>query len=57
MNTIAHDALVPVVSGFNHDTLKVDAEVVVYRGIFDTETTLTHTPYATMKNVFIYVTR
>ncbi|MBP6921382.1 pirin family protein [Candidatus Gracilibacteria bacterium] len=54
---LPHNKLVPVASGFDHDTLKIDADAVIYRGIFDTETSWTHIAQEGTDNVFIYVTR
>lgn len=51
-----HDALVPIASGFGHDTLMIHADAVVYRGIFDHETTWNHMVQAGTGNVFLYVT-
>lgn len=51
-----HDTLVPIASGFDHDALTIHTDAVIYRGIFDTQTTLTHTPHSMAKNIFLYVT-
>lgn len=52
-----HDILVPVASGFDHDALLINADAVIYRGIFDEETSWTHMVHAGTGNVFIYVTK
>lgn len=54
---IPHDHLVPVASGFDHDALQIHTDAVIYRGIFDTETSWTHMVQSGTGNVFIYVTR
>ena len=56
-SSMKHDALVPVASGFGHDALEIYTDAVIYRGIFDEETTWTHMPYVGTGNVFVYVTR
>lgn len=52
-----HDALVPIASGFDHDALQIHTDAVVYRGIFDAETSWTHMVHAGTGNVFIYVAK
>lgn len=54
---IPHDRLVPVASGFDHDALQIHADAVIYRGVFDTDTSWTHMVQAGTGNVFIYVIR
>jgi redox-sensitive bicupin YhaK (pirin superfamily) len=49
--------LVPIASGFDHDALEIHTDAVIYRGIFDTETSWTHMAHAGTGNVFIYVTK
>lgn len=49
--------LVPIASGFDHDALQIHTDAVIYRGIFDTETSWTHMAHAGTGNVFIYVTK
>lgn len=49
--------LVPIASGFDHDALEIHTDAVIYRGIFDTETSWTHIAHAGTGNVFIYVTK
>ena len=56
-SAIPHNKLVPVASWFDLDTLSIDADAVIYRGIFDTETSWTHMVQEGTGNVFIYVTR
>jgi redox-sensitive bicupin YhaK (pirin superfamily) len=52
-----HNILVPIASGYDHDALQIHTDAVIYRGIFDTETSLTHRVQAGTGNVFIYVTK
>lgn len=52
-----HDMLVPLASGYDHEALTIHADAVIYRGIFDTETSWTHMVQAGTGHVFIYVTR
>ena len=54
---IPHDILVPIASGFDHDALLINTDAVIYRGIFDEETTWTHMAHTGTGNVFIYVTK
>ncbi|MBP7823156.1 pirin family protein [Candidatus Gracilibacteria bacterium] len=49
--------LVPIASGFDHDALQIHTDAVIYRGIFDAETSWTHMAHAGTGNVFIYVTK
>lgn len=49
--------LVPIASGFDHDALEIHTDAVIYRGVFDTETSWTHMAHAGTGNVFIYVTK
>jgi len=52
-----HNKLVPLASWFDHDALTIHADAVIYRGIFDEETSWTHMVHAGTGNVFVYVTR
>lgn len=52
----SHDILVPVASGYDHDALRIYADAVIYRGIFDEETPYTHMAHTGTGNVFLYVT-
>jgi len=52
-----HNHLVPIASGFDHDALQIHTNAVIYRGIFDEETTWTHMAHAGTGNVFMYVTK
>lgn len=52
-----HNVLVPVASGFDHDALQIHTDAVIYRGIFDEETSWTHMAHTGTGNVFIYVTK
>lgn len=56
-SAIPHNKLVPVASWYDLDALSIDADAVIYRGIFDTETSWTHMVQEGTGNVFIYVTR
>jgi quercetin 2,3-dioxygenase len=49
--------LIPIASGFDHDALQIHTDAVIYRGIFDEETTWTHMAHAGTGNVFLYVTK
>ena len=55
-STMPHDMLVPIASGFDHDALTINTDAVIYRGIFDEETTWTHMAHAGTGDVFLYVT-
>lgn len=52
-----HNKLVPLASWYDHDALMIHADAVIYRGIFDEETSWTHMAHAGTGNVFLYVTR
>lgn len=56
-STMPRNHLVPIASGFDHDALYIHTDAVIYRGIFDTETSWTHMAHAGTWNVFIYVTK
>lgn len=56
-SSMPHNHLVPVASGFDHDALEIHTDAVIYRGIFDEETSWTHMAHAGTGNVFIYVTQ
>lgn len=45
-STMLHNHLVPIASGFDHDALQIHTDAVIYRGIFDTETSWTHMVHA-----------
>ena len=52
-----HNHIIPIASGFDHDALQIHTDAVIYRGIFDTETSWTHMVHAGTGNVFLYVTK
>jgi len=54
---MSKNILVPIASGFDHDALLFNADAVIYRGIFDEETSWTHMSHTGTGNVFIYVTK
>lgn len=54
--SMRRDVLVPVASGYDHDALRISADAVIYRGIFDEETLYTHMVHTGTGNVFLYVT-
>lgn len=56
-SNMLHNHLVPIASGFDHDALQIHTDAVIYRGIFDEETTWTHMAHAGTENVFMYVTK
>lgn len=56
-SNMLHNHLVPIASGFDHDALQIHTDAVIYRGIFDIETSWTHMAHAGTGNVFIYVTK
>lgn len=56
-SSMPHNHLVPIASWFDHDALQIHTDAVIYRGIFDEDTTWTHLAHAGTGNVFIYVTK
>lgn len=54
---MSHNMLIPLASGFDHDALQIHTDAVIYRGIFDEETSWTHMAHTGTGNVFLYVTR